>query len=110
MTGQHLTCADPLPPPLLGPLFLAFFPLPGLFVIMPNLPTEAIVVGVGVAVPPPDLFWDQLLSKLNTSSVPTIPSKVRDGLGNPGGPVMKMISGVSARGKRSDDIVNFFPC
>lgn len=57
------------------------------------------MVGVGVAVPTPDLFWDQVSLKLNTS-VPTIPSKARDGLGNPRDPVTKMISGVSAGGKK----------
>ena len=99
MTGQHHTHTYSLPLPVFGPLFLGFLSPPRPFVMMPNLLSEAIVVGVGVAVPTPDLFWDQVSLKLNTS-VPTIPSKARDGLGNPRDPVTKMISGVSAGGKK----------
>lgn len=61
---------------------------------MPNVSTEAIVVGVGVVAAATYLFRDQIFSKSNSSSVPTIPSKGGDGSGNPRDFVAKMISGV----------------
>ena len=100
MTARHHTRAYPLPPPVFGPLFLGFLSPPRLCAIIPNLSTEVIVVGVGVAAPAPDLFRDPISPGLNTPSIPTIPSKAGAGLGNPRDPVTKMISGVSARENR----------
>ena len=62
---------------------------------MPNVSTEAIVVGVGVAAAATYLFRDQIFQKSKTSNVPTIPSKLGDGSGDPRDFVAKMINGVS---------------
>jgi len=62
---------------------------------MPTVSTEAIVVGVGVAAAATYLFRDQIFPKSSSSSIPSIPSKLGDGSGNPRDFVAKMINGVS---------------
>lgn len=64
---------------------------------MAPVSTEAIVVGVGVAVAATYLLRDHIFPKSNSSTVPTIPSKLGDGSGNPRDFVAKMINGVSDR-------------
>ena len=68
---------------------------------MPNVSTEAIVIGVGVAAAATYLLWDQIFPKSKSSSVPTLPSKGGDGSENPRDFVAKMISGVSGQKKNS---------
>ena len=69
---------------------------------MPNVSTEAIVVGVGVAAAATYLFRDQIFSKPKSSNVPTSPSKLGDGSGDPRDFVAKMINGVSGTKIRRD--------
>lgn len=63
---------------------------------MPNVSTEAIVIGAGVAVAATYLLRDQIFPKSQSSSVPTLPSQSGDGSENPRDFVAKMISGVSS--------------
>ena len=62
---------------------------------MPTVSTETIVVGVGVVAAATYLFRDQIFPKSNSSTVPTIPSKLGDGSGDPRDFVAKMINGVN---------------
>jgi len=93
-------------PLVFGPISLfSLFP-PRLYInstlIMPTVSTEAIVVGVGVAAAATYLFRDQIFQKSKTSNVPTIPSKLGDGSGDPRDFVAKMINGVSGLKIRFD--------
>ena len=71
---------------------------------MPNVSTEAIVIGVGVAAAATYLLRDQIFPKSKSSSVPTLPSKGGDGSENPRDFVAKMINGVS-RPKNSYGVI-----